>query len=268
VTAPRRIVSIVTGASSGIGAHIARQMAAQGRDLVLVARRRAELDALARDIQRPSGPEPIVVALDLALPGAADALLAQLPADRFQIEALVNNAGFALMGEALALSRQEQLEMIDLNVRALTDLALAVAPRLPRPGGAILNVASLAAVAPGPGMATYYATKAYVLSFSEALWEELRREGVSVTALCPGPVLTPFWTRAGASPALARMMRWTTSPEMVARAGLAAMAAGRRRVTPGFFNWATSKAAPFAPRALLLPMIHRFQKTRTAPKDD
>lgn len=263
--ATRRKIAIVTGASSGLGMEIARGLARRGYDLALVARRPEPLAALSQEIAAtPAGqnrPAPLVVPLDLTALGAVDALLAALPQERFEIVALINNAGFGLMGRADQLPRDGQLDILDLNVRVLTDLTLAVMPRLTRPGGRILNVASLAAFSPGPGMAVYFASKAYVLSFSEALTQELQGSGVTVTALCPGPVATPFWNRAGAPPGLMRKMGAASATD-VAEAGLLAMEAGRRRVTPGALNWTISKLAPLTPRSWLLPMMARFQAGR------
>lgn len=258
-SSPRR-VALVTGASAGIGAAIARALSRRGFDLALTARRGETLEALADDIAASGRPRPAIIALDLAAPGAAETLLAALPADRFVLAALVNNAGFALRGDAAELSRAEQVGMIDLNARALTDLTLACLPRLKAAGGRILNVASVVAALPGPGMAVYYASKAYVLSFGEALAQELKGSGVTVTTLCPGPVATAFWDRAGGE--IDGMRRLAMTPEAVAEAGVAAMMAGRRRVTPGLANRALMLIAPLLPRGLLLPIVARMQPPR------
>lgn len=262
----KRSVTIVTGASQGLGAEIARELAARGHDLVLTARREAELEALAREIAATEGPEPIVIPLDLAAPGASATLLAALPAERYEIAGLVNNAGYGLMGDVAVLPASGQLGMIDLNIRALTELTIAALPRMKRPGGRILNVASVAGFSPGPGMAIYYASKAYVVSFSEAMWQETKGSGVSVTTLCPGPLATGFWGRAtagGAPPTLLKLLP-QDDVRSTARAGVEAMLAGRRRVTPGLANLLLSWLAPFSPRALLLPMMQRFQARRAA----
>ena len=178
-----RKVVLVTGASLGIGAELARVFASHGHDLALAARSRDRLEALADEIAASGAASgiirsgilrPIVIEIDVARPGAADALAARLLAEGASVEILVNNAGFGLIGPASALARDEQIEMVDLNVRALTDLTLAFLPDIRAARGRILNVASVAAFLPGPGMAAYYATKAFVLSFSEALWFELR----------------------------------------------------------------------------------------------
>ncbi len=190
-------VTIITGASAGIGVELARVFARNGHRLVLVARRGDKLGALADEIAAAGQTRPEVIALDLSIAGAADALGHELAARQLEPAVIVNNAGYGLTGRADELPRAEQLGMVDLNVRALTELSLAFVDSLARHKGGILNVASLASFLPAPGMAIYYATKAYVLSFSEALHAELRKKGVRVTALCPGPVPTEFQARAG-----------------------------------------------------------------------
>ena len=194
----RRGVAIVTGASEGIGAELARVFAARGHDLALVARRADRLEALADEIvARGAERRPLVVGLDLSETGAIDALARALDEAGARAEILVNNAGFGLLGRVETLDPAEQLAMVDLNVRALTALTLRFLPAIVATQGAILNVASIAAFMPGPNFAIYYATKAYVLSFSEALTEELRPSGVKVSCLCPGPVETGFQARSG-----------------------------------------------------------------------
>lgn len=250
-------MALVTGASAGIGAALARALSRRGYDLALLARRGAALEALADEIEAGGRPRPATIALDLAAPGAVDAALAALPADRFALAALVNNAGFGLRGRADVLARADQIGLIDLNVRALTDLTLACLPRLKAERGRILNVASVVAALPGPGMAVYYASKAFVLSFGDALSHELKGSGVSVTTLLPGPVATAFWDRAGGE--LDRLRALAMSPDAVAEAGVAAMLAGRRRITPGLANRLLVALAPVLPRAVLLPAVARMQ---------
>ena len=181
-------VTLITGASAGIGAALADEFADRGHDLVLVARREPPLGALADAIEKRGHSRPHVLAIDLALPDAGSRLGATLREAGLEPQFVVNNAGFGLLGPAAALDRAEQLSMIDLNVRVLTELSLRFTDSLERHRGGILNVASIAGFMPGPGMAVYHATKAYVLSFSEALHRELAPRGVRVTALCPGPV--------------------------------------------------------------------------------
>src|SRR6266508_3195786 len=190
-------VVLITGASSGIGAALARRFAAQGHDLVLVALPEPQLAALAEEIAATGRNRPLVVPIDLTGINATGRLAQILAAHGVEPEIIVNSAGFGLFGPAAELDRAEQIAMIDLNVRVLTDLSLRFIDSLARHRGGILNVASVASFMPGPGMAVYYATKAYVRSFSEALHHELKPKGVRVTALCPGPVETEFMARAG-----------------------------------------------------------------------
>ena len=181
-----RPVTVITGASSGIGAALAKVFARHGHDLVLVARRQDKLAALAAEIARSGRPEPLVLPLDLGQAGASKRIGETLAARGLAPQFVVNNAAFGLLGGAADLDREEQLAMIDLNVRALTDLSLAFIDSLARHRGGILNVASVAGFLPGPGMAVYYATKAYVLSFSDALHYELGKQGHPRHGVVPG----------------------------------------------------------------------------------
>jgi uncharacterized protein len=252
-----RPVTLVTGASSGIGAALARVFAKHGHDLVLVARRADKLKALADDVAAASGRRATVLAADLSEPNAAVTIAAQLLLLDVEPEIVVNNAGFGLVGSAAALSRDEQLAMIDLNVRALTELSLTFVDSFARHRGGILNVASVAAFMPGPGLAVYYASKAYVLSFSEALHQELSGRGVRVTALCPGPVPTEFQMRAGLRAERAQSALFSLSAERVAQIGYDGFMRGRRVIIPGLGNQIAVFLSRFAPRALLLPALHR-----------
>jgi hypothetical protein len=258
-----RRVAIITGASDGIGSELARLMAKKGHDLALVARRRERLEALAAEISGAGRPSPLVIPLDLAEASAPDALAERLRAAGAEPAMLINNAGFGLQGQVAELHAGEQLRMIDLNVRALTALTLKFLPDLIAARGRILNVASVAAFLPGPGMAIYYASKAYVLSFSEALSQELAAKGVSVTALCPGPVPTGFQAAAGMTRDLTKAMSFVqTSPQAVAEAAYRGMMSGRRVVMPSFADWMSASAAALTPRGLLLPVIGRVQGAR------
>jgi len=255
----KRPVTLITGASAGIGAALAHEFAAHGHELVLVARREQTLDALADAIAGKGAARPTVLPADLRRDDAAQAIAAGLERRGVEPDVVVNNAGFGLVGMADTLDRAEQLAMIDVNARVLTELSLAFIASLERRRGGILNVASIAAFMPGPGMAVYYASKAYVLSFSEALHRELKPKGVRVTALCPGPVPTEFQARAGMrDDALPGFL--TRSAEQVASDGYRGLMHGRRVVIPGAANRAVTMALRLAPRGLLLDLIARQQR--------
>jgi uncharacterized protein len=255
-------VVLITGASSGIGAALAKVFAAHGHELALVARRQDRLEALAGGIAATGRPRPTVLTADLERRDAASIIAAELSSRGLEPAVVVNNAGFGLTGAAAGLSRDQQLAMVDVNVRALTELSLMFVDSLARHRGGILNVASLAAFLPGPGMAVYYASKAYVLSFSEALHRELADRGVRVTALCPGPVPTEFQARAGLSldPA-ARVLE--LSAERVAQIGYEAFMAGKRVAVAGTGNRVAASLMRFVPHALLLRLVD--QRSRVAP---
>src|SRR5436190_2004783 len=190
-------VTLITGASAGIGAELARVFASNGHRLALVDRRGDRLATLASEIVAAGGAPPILITCDLEHRDACDKIAAALAAAGVEVEFLVNNAGFGLYGRAIELDREEQLGIIAVNILAMTDLSLRFSDHLIRHRGGILNLGSLAGFLPGPGMAVYYASKAYVLSFSEALRQELAPHGVRVTTLCPGSVSTEFQARAG-----------------------------------------------------------------------
>jgi hypothetical protein len=242
-------VTLVTGASAGLGAEFARQCRAKGDRLILVARRRERLEALAAELG-----ETHIFALDLAEPGAPARLLDEIEALGLTVETLVNNAGFGLAGPFAALPAERQIEMIALNVRALTELCrLVLPPMLARRRGFLLNVASTAAFQAGPNMAVYYASKAYVLSLTEALHQEMKGKGVHVTALCPGPVATEFFAVAGAADG--RLARLGADPAAVARAGLAGLARNRAIVIPGLMNKLTAQSNRLLPRAAVRRIV-------------
>jgi hypothetical protein len=256
-----RPVTLITGASVGIGAALAHKFAANGHEVVLLARREQLLTGLADAIAASGATRPTVLRADVSRIDAARRIGEALTAAGLEPEIVVNNAGFGLVGNAASLDRGEQLAMIDLNVRALTDLSLAWADVLERRKGGILNVASVAAFLPGPGMAVYYATKTYVLSFSEALHQELAPKGVRVTALCPGPVPTEFQARAGVKAAqFPRAL--TRSAERVAEDGYRGLQEGRRVVVPGFANKLVTVLAPLLPRPWILQMADTRKRGR------
>jgi len=257
-----RHVTLITGASVGIGHALARVFAKNGHEVVLVARREQLLTSLANEIAASGAPRPTVLRADVSRIDAARRIGDALAAEGLEPEIVVNNAGFGLLGGADTLDRGEQLAMIDLNVRALTDLSLAFLASIERRSGGILNVASVASFMPGPGMAVYYATKAYVLSFSEALHHELAAKGVRVTALCPGPVATEFQTRAGIkSLKVARV--FMRNADQVAEEGYKGLREGTRVVVPGFFNQVAAVLAPMLPRSFMLRRTAAHNSNRT-----
>src|SRR6202161_3801877 len=193
-------VTLITGASAGIGTELARFFAANGHRVALVARRVDRLTALAGEIAAAGRAAPIVIPCDLEQPDAGDKIAAALAAEGVEVEYVVNNAGYGLFGSAIELDRAQQLGIIAVNIRAMTDLSLRFSDQLIPHRGGILNVGSIAGFLPGPGMAVDYASKAYVLSFSEERRRELAPQGVRFTVLCPGPVPSEFQGRAGFLP--------------------------------------------------------------------
>jgi short-subunit dehydrogenase len=246
-----RPVAVITGASSGIGAALARIFAHHRHDLVLVALPDPQLAALAREIAAAGSPPPLTLELDLTGPDAAARIDKALVEHGVEPAFIVNCAGFGLLGPAAELALAEQLAMIDLNVRVLADLTLRYVDSLARWRGGILNVASLSAFCPAPEMAVYNASKAFVLSLGEALHCELKERGVRVTTLCTGPVPTRFQGRAGIRADLPRLL--TCSPDEVARAAYAGLMAGRRIVIPGLSNNLLTLFLRFGPKRVLLP---------------
>jgi short-subunit dehydrogenase len=251
-------VTLITGASAGIGSELARVFASRGHRVVLVARRSDRLTALAGEITAAGGAAPIVIPCDLGQPDAGDKIAAVLAAEGVEVEYLVNNAGYGLFGKAVELDRAEQLGIIALNIRTLTDLCLRFSDSLIRRRGGILNVGSIAGFLPGPGMAVYYASKAYVLSFTEALRGELAPRGVRVTALCPGPVPSEFQARAGFKPGFDSAILNVSAAD-VAKAGYQGLMANKRAVLPGL----GIKMVPFMlrlfPRSFILAAVAGFQ---------
>jgi short-subunit dehydrogenase len=239
-------VALITGASAGLGVEFAKALSERGHRLVLVARRKERLDQLAKELGNARA-----VALDLSKAGAADKLIADLQAHGEVVDVLVNNAGFGLIGKFAELDAKRERQMIDLNVGTLTDLCRAVAPQMiKRKSGAILNVASTAAFQPGPKMAVYFATKAFVLSLSEALHEELKPHGVKVSCLCPGPTRTEFGDVAGFG-GNGLFDRVAMESPAVVRAGLAGLDKNKAVVVPGWMNKLTANSGRFAPRSVV-----------------
>ncbi|MEA2872266.1 MAG: uncharacterized protein QOH67_2242 [Hyphomicrobiales bacterium] len=259
-------VTVITGASVGIGAALARVFARNGHEVALVARREKEMVLLANELAVSAKYKPHVITADLQRSDAPARIAHELLGRGLEPAIVVNNAGFGLHGPAAEVDRAEQLAMIDLNVRALTDLSLRWIDGIVKHKGGILNVASVAGFMPGPGMAVYYASKAYVLSFTEALSRELSPLGVRVTVLCPGPVKTEFQMRAGVdtappSPLLAR------TADQVAQAGYDGFMAGKRVVIPGIGNKIVSLLPRLLPRGLVLRTLESYQRGRGRKAD-
>ncbi len=251
-------VALITGASAGIGTELARIFAANGHRVALVARREDRLTQLAAEIAASGAAAPIVIACDLTQPDACDCIEAALTAAGVEVEYVVNNAGFGLFGYAVKRDRAEQLNMITVNIRALTDLSLRFSDQLIRNRGGILNLGSIAGFLPGPGMAVYYASKAYVLSFSEALRAELGPHGVRVTVVCPCPVPSEFQARAGFAPGFDSMVL-NVSPADVARQGYQGLMANKRAVLPGLGIKMVPFMLRFFPRSFILAAVGGYQ---------
>ena len=239
-------VALVTGASAGLGVEFARRLSERGHRLVLVARRKERLDELAKELGNARA-----VAADLSKKDAAAKLMADVEANGETVDVLINNAGFGLIGRFAELDARREREMIDLNAGALADLCRAVVPAMiGRKSGAILNVASTAAFQPGPKMAVYFATKAFVLSLSEALHEELKPHGIKVTCLCPGPTRTEFGEVAGFGGNSLFERVAMTAPKVV-DAGLKALDSNRAVVVTGVINKVGAASTRFAPRSVV-----------------
>ena len=239
--------TLITGASSGIGAAFARKLATRGRNLLLVARSEDKLIALCNELGRLTSIRAQYVALDLEQPDAAAQLLEETKKRELEIDMLINNAGFGSMGDFAKLDLKRELEIIQLNIRALVDLTHHfLLPMRERKHGAIINVASTAGFQGVPYMATYAATKAFVLSFSEALWDENRQYGVHVMALCPGVTETNFFDAAKID---RPPMRTIQTAEEVVETALRALSRKKSVVVSGWTNWLTVEAERFVPRA-------------------
>jgi uncharacterized protein len=254
-----KLTALITGPSSGIGLDLAHLFAADGHDVVLVARSEDKLRALAAELSAKHHVQATVIVSDLARPDAPREVFAASP----PVDVLVNNAGYGTTGRFESTPLRTELDMIQVNIAALTHLTKLFLPQmLERKRGRILNVASTAAFQPGPLMAVYYATKAYVLSFSEAVAEELRGTGVTVTTLCPGPTATGFQKSANlSSEALLKLMKPVSSME-VARAGYRATMRGQRIVIPGIKNKIGVQSLRVSPRGLVTRLVRVLQERR------
>jgi short-subunit dehydrogenase len=252
--------TLITGASGGIGLALARISAAHGDDLVLVARSADKLQTIADEFAATYKITAHVLPTDLSHAQSPQMLVDQVAAHNIQVDILINNAGFGDYGPFAAADHTKTMEMLQLNIATLTALTQLLLPgMLARRYGRIMNVASTAAFQPGPLMAVYYASKAYVLSFSEAVNEEVRGSGVSVTALCPGPTRTGF--QAGAAMEQSRLLRLgLMDGEAVAQAGYRGMIAGKSVVIPGASNWLGAQLPRFSPRSLTARLVRQLQE--------
>jgi short-subunit dehydrogenase len=255
----KRSTALITGASSGIGRELARLAAADGCDVVLVARDIDRLEEVAASLRSAHGIECVAMALNLAAPSAPAQLEQALAARGITIDVLVNNAGFGHRGRFMSLDLDEQLDMIQVNLTTVVALTRMLLPAMIERGrGSVLNVASMAAFQPGPNMAVYYATKAFLLHFSEGLHEEVAAAGIGVTCLCPGPTLTGFAARARVEHLPA--FRWTAmDARAVAEAGWRGLKEGRAVVVPGLRNKLVALAAHLAPRSIARKAAHALQ---------
>ena len=249
---------LVTGASSGIGLELARCFAAEGCRLILVARKGMALESLAAELRKAHKIQAQVFTVDLAHREAPTRLLGHLHAAGLKVDVIVNNAGFGAQGRFAELPLDRQLDMVQVNVTALTHLTGLLLPgMIERRRGGLLNVASTAAFQPGPGMAVYYATKAFVLSFTEALAEELAGTGLTVSALCPGPTRTNFGAAAGGR--FKRITgKYSMSAATVARLGHRAFRSGRVVAITGLRNQLPALAVRFVPRAIVRKITKRL----------
>lgn len=252
--------SLITGASLGIGRDLAELFARDGHHLILTARSEQKLVEIMERLQHDFGVNVEILPMDLALPGAAQQIFDRLQGR--QIDYLINNAGFGMHGKFVELDLQSQLDMLQVNIVALTQLTRLFLPAMvERRSGRIMNLASVASFLPGPLMAVYYATKAYVLSFSEALSAELSGKGVTVTAVCPGPTKTGFQDRAGI--AESRLFQRGAMDSMTAaRIGYTAFMRGRRTVVTGFSNKFSVFGTRLVPRSLSSAIAKKLNENR------
>jgi uncharacterized protein len=252
---------LITGASGGIGYELAKLFARERHNLILVARSGEKLTQVANDLQ-VAGVTVRTFALDLGQPASPKFLYDQLQKDGVNIEVLVNNAGFGAYGDFAEMAEDEILGQINLNITALTELTRLFLPAMiARRSGRIMNVASTAAFQPGPLMAVYYATKAYVLSFSEAVANEVRNSGVTVTCFCPGPTRTGFGRRAGNDKARVFKQAGVMSAERVALDGYRALMEGRTLAISGVQNWLVAQSTRFAPRKMVTAISRWVSET-------
>jgi short-subunit dehydrogenase len=256
-----RPVTLITGASDGIGTAFAHLCAEDGQELVLVARSTERLELVAGAIECMGHRRPSIIANDLAVANGAERLADELSTRGLEPSIVINSAGFGLRGQASELDRTLQLAMIDLNMRTLTDLSLRWVDSMQRNAGGLINISSLASFFPGPGMSVYYATKAYVREFTEALHEELSPRSIKVTVVCPGPVTTQFHARAGINSSRLPTL-FARSAERVAREGFEGFKRGRRVVITGTANKIAAFMPRVLPRSLVLALADTYQFKR------
>ncbi len=257
----KKSYTLITGASGGIGYDLAILAAADGKNLVIVARTSDKLNQLAETIRKNNKSEVISIASDLSDEEGVNKLISEITAKNIHIDTLINNAGFGDFGDFANADLSKNMEMIRLNISALTQLSHFALQGMMKAGkGRIMNVASTAAFMPGPGMAVYYASKAYVLSFSEALTRELKGSGVTVTTLCPGLTDTSFASAAGIGKSLMHRMLPPATSMMVAKAGYKAMMKGKAIEIPGFMNKLSAITPGFTPRGMVRNMIYGIHK--------
>ena len=251
---------LITGASSGIGKALAGNFAADKFNLVLAARGVAKMEALASELQQRHGITATVIAADLEAVDGAAQLHAAVKAKGITLDVLVNNAGYGTYGEFKDSALQGELAMMQLNMNSLVVLSKLFLPDLLATKGKLVNLASTAAFQPGPYMAVYYASKAFVLSFSEALAEELADSGVTVTAFCPGPTASGFQDKAEMGASALVKGKKMPSAEEVARTGYRAAMRGQRVFIPGFMNWMMAQSVRFSPRIVVTKMVKALSK--------
>jgi uncharacterized protein len=260
-TNPNRQTALITGASGGLGLELAELLAKAGHDLVLVARSAAKLEGVARDLSKKYGVQTLALSSDLSAIGAGKALLEELRSRELDIDILVNNAGFASYGKFHENDLDAEINMVDLNIRTLTELTGLLLPSMVKRGrGRVLNIASTAAFQSGPLMAVYYASKAYVLFFSEAIANELEGTGVTVTAFCPGAFSSGFQDRADMQDSKLIKGRKLPTALEVARIGFAGMMKGQVVVLDSMFNYVQAQSARFLPRKVVTKIVRGVQE--------
>jgi len=253
--------TLITGASSGIGYDLAKIAAADGKNLILVARSEDKLEQLAEELRKSYPIEVVSIAVDLSDEAGVNELISEVETGNLAIDTLVNNAGFGDFGDFAKADLAKNMEMIRLNISALTHLTHTFMQKMLISGkGRIMNVASTASFMPGPGMAVYYASKAYVLSFSEALTRELKGSGVTVTTLCPGPTNTDFAKVSGLGHSLMHRMLPPATSLDVAKAGYKAMLKGKSIEIPGIMNKLSALTPRFSPRSMVRNLIYNIHK--------